>query len=205
MRAPLSAAIAIAVGLVTLLGYFIPVAVLQNVRMTLIQWTIILAGVAGLVAIIHLLRVHWRKVTVAKEKDITSGFMLLAFFVTFIAGIILGPNHPAMQKVVTHIQMPVEASLMAVVAISLVVAGIRFVQHRKGVMAIVFIGSTILFLIIGSGILAGGSDIPLLKNALSAISVLPVAGMRGILLGVALGSLTTGLRILLGADRPYSG
>ena len=34
---------------------------------------------------------------------------------------------------------------------------------------------------------------------------LPVAGARGILLGIALGSLTAGLRILMGADRPYSG
>jgi hypothetical protein len=40
---------------------------------------------------------------------------------------------------------------------------------------------------------------------LSALNSLPVAGARGILLGVALGSLTTGLRILIGADRPYSG
>jgi hypothetical protein len=29
--------------------------------------------------------------------------------------------------------------------------------------------------------------------------------MRGILIGVALGALTTGLRVLFGADRPYGG
>jgi hypothetical protein len=34
---------------------------------------------------------------------------------------------------------------------------------------------------------------------------LPVAGGRGILIGIALASLTAGLRVLLGADRPYSG
>jgi hypothetical protein len=35
--------------------------------------------------------------------------------------------------------------------------------------------------------------------------VLAAAGARGILLGVALGTLTTGLRILFGVDRPYGG
>jgi DNA-binding beta-propeller fold protein YncE len=35
--------------------------------------------------------------------------------------------------------------------------------------------------------------------------VLAGAGARGILLGMALGILTTGLRILFGADRPYGG
>jgi len=32
-----------------------------------------------------------------------------------------------------------------------------------------------------------------------------MAGIRGILMGVALGSIATGLRILMGADRPYGG
>jgi hypothetical protein len=32
-----------------------------------------------------------------------------------------------------------------------------------------------------------------------------MAGARGILLGVALGTVATGLRILIGADRPYGG
>jgi hypothetical protein len=33
--------------------------------------------------------------------------------------------------------------------------------------------------------------------------VLALGGARGILIGVALGTLTTGLRVLFGADRPY--
>jgi hypothetical protein len=35
--------------------------------------------------------------------------------------------------------------------------------------------------------------------------VLALGGARGILIGVALGTLTTGLRVLFGADRPYGG
>jgi len=35
--------------------------------------------------------------------------------------------------------------------------------------------------------------------------VLAAGGARGILIGVALGTLTTGLRVLLGSDRPYGG
>jgi len=31
------------------------------------------------------------------------------------------------------------------------------------------------------------------------------AGARGILIGIALGALTTGLRVLFGVDRPYGG
>jgi hypothetical protein len=35
--------------------------------------------------------------------------------------------------------------------------------------------------------------------------VLALGGARGILIGVALGALTTGLRVLFGVDRPYGG
>jgi hypothetical protein len=31
-----------------------------------------------------------------------------------------------------------------------------------------------------------------------------LAGVRGILLGVALGTIATGLRVLMGAERPYT-
>jgi hypothetical protein len=43
------------------------------------------------------------------------------------------------------------------------------------------------------------------KEIVSVLNRLPVAGGRGILLGIALGSLVAGLRVLMGADRPYRG
>jgi len=65
--------------------------------------------------------------------------------------------------------------------------------------------SVILFLILNSGVLAFTSEIPILRNLLSAFHQVPVAGARGILLGVALGSIVTGIRVLIGSDRPYNG
>ena len=72
-------------------------------------------------------------------------------------------------------------------------------------MAVIFLISALVFLVLLSGYLPLSSDVPVLNSALGFLNRLPLAGARGILLGVALGSLTTGLRILLGADRPYSG
>ena len=37
------------------------------------------------------------------------------------------------------------------------------------------------------------------------INILSTSGARGILIGVGLGTLLTGLRVLMGADRPYGG
>lgn len=205
MRAPVSTAIAIATGLLVLLGAFLPVPVLLSVRQILLSWTIPVAAAAGLIAILNLLSVHWRKLNSARERDYYSIILLLAFVGTFIAGLLLGPTDPNFQKVVTYIQFPVEASLMGVLTVTLTYASIRLFQRKRGWLAVLFTASTLLFLILLSGFLNIAENIPFVKDLLAALNTLPIAGARGILLGIALGSITTGLRILIGADRPYSG
>ena len=141
----------------------------------------------------------------SRHRDFYSLFLLLAFAITFIAGFVLGPADAQFQKVITYIQMPIEASLMAVLTISLTYASVRLFQRRSGWMAYLFMISAVIFLVIGSGFLTIGDNIPFIKDLLAAINSLPVAGARGILLGIALGSLTAGIRVIIGADRPYSG
>jgi len=83
-------------------------------------------------------------------------------------------------------------------------ASFRLFQNRKGLLPVVFGVSVLIFLLLNSGILHSQQNIPFVDWALDAIHTLPVAGARGILLGVALGSLMAGLRILFGVERPYS-
>ncbi len=205
MRAPFSTAVAIAVGIIVLAGYFLPLPLLIPLRELFISWAVILAGIAGLVAIANMLGVHWRRLNDSRNRDYYSIFLLVSFLLTLGAGFFLSPSNPTFQKIITHVQVPIETSLMGLLAVSLTYASIRMFQRRTGWMAIVFSASAVVFLIVGSGFLSIGADVPILKDLLAALNALPVAGARGILLGIALGSLTAGLRILMGADRPYSG
>lgn len=208
MRSPVATALAIAVGIILLIGYFFPVGAFVEINNTLLNWAVILASVAGLVAIANLVGLHVRKARAPKERDIYSLFLVIAFAVTLLGGIVervLKPSAPQFDKVVTAIQVPVEASLMAVLAVSLMVAGVRFFKYRKGLMPVVFIASALVFLLISSGLPSLAEGIPAFNQTIQFLNRLPLAGARGILLGVALGSLTAGLRILMGADRPYSG
>ena len=124
---------------------------------------------------------------------------ILAFVVTLAAGLWLTPANAGYQRVVTAIQAPVEMSLLALLAFSLAYASLRLLQRRRDLMSIVFVISAVVFLFLFSGFL------PAAGNVFGFLQRLPMAGARGILLGVAAGSVMTGLRILLGADRPYSG
>lgn len=205
MRAPLITVIAISSGIIVLLGYFLPIPVLQDLRLIFLGWGVTLLGVSALVGAANLIMVHVRKLREQPAKSPLSLVLILAFAVTLGLGLWLTPADPRFQQVVNSIQVPMETSLMAVLAVTLAFASLRLLQRRRDLFSVVFVVSALLFLILGSGVLPYIQDIPLIPGILAFIEKLPLAGARGILLGIALGTIATGLRILLGADRPYSG
>ena len=95
---------------------------------------------------------------------------------------------------------------MAVLAVTLIYASIHLLRRRLTLVSVIFL-VTALLILLGSAPLPFLGNVPILSDLISPLvsQVFATAGVRGILLGVALGTLTTGLRILLGADRPYGG
>lgn len=198
--------IAIAAGLIVLLGYFFPRTGLEDVRTPLLGWAVTLSGVAGLVAILNLVfGIHWKRVHENHPRKSYSAILIAAFLLTVAAGIYLDPASDGFQKIVTRVQVPIESSLMAILAVTLVYASLKILQRHRNWMGFIFFLSVVLFLVLNSGVLAFTSEIPVLRDLLSAFHRAPIAGARGMLLGIALGSLATGIRILIGSDKPYNG
>lgn len=198
-----TALIAIATGILVLLGYFLPQAI--GIQTLLLNWAIILAGVAALVGIFNLITVHTDKIRRAEKGSVYSALLVIALAATFIFGIILRPQHQAMQVLLNGIILPVEATLMGLLTVSLLYAAIRLLRRRADVMGIVFLLTAVL-IFIGSATLPFG-DMPVFGTLVRpwVAQIWALGGARGILIGVALGTLTTGLRVLFGLDRPYGG
>jgi len=200
----LTAIIAITVGILVLLGYFLPQAAIFQV--ILLDWAIILAGTAALIGIFNLVTVHADKIRRRDKNAIYSAMLIIGLFATFTFGLLLKPQNPIMQAFILNgIIIPVEASLMALLAVSLLYAAIRLLRRRADVMSIVFIVTAAL-LFLGSATLPFG-DMPIFGTLIRpwVSQIWALGGARGILIGVALGTLTTGLRVLFGVDRPYGG
>jgi hypothetical protein len=206
MKSPLLTALAVLTGVLVLLGYILPgVPQLVMLRALLLGWALILVAVGSVVGIINLVVVHWHKAVSKQDHDMYSLAFLFFFLLTVAAGFVLGPTSKEFQAAVFSIQIPVESSLTAMLAIVLAVASLRLQQRRRGTLSILFMFSAVTFLLLGSGLLSIAESASPFKEIVALVNLLPVAGGRGILLGIALGSLTAGLRILLGADRPYRG
>jgi hypothetical protein len=203
---PVAAAIAMAVGLIILLGTFLPMSLLSTVRLELLHWAVILLGVAALVGVANLFSVHFSKIRQRAKGSVYSVALLVAMLATLLIGVVVGPDHPWMQVAVGTVIIPVEASLMALLAVTLVYASIRLLRRRADMMSIVFLGTAALMLL-GSVSLPVIGEIPFLSDWIRPWLMYGAAagGARGLIIGVALGALTTGLRALFALDRPYGG
>lgn len=206
MKSPFSiinAIIAISTGLVVLVGYFVPL--FAGIRDLLLQWAVILAAFALLVGVANLLLVHLKKMGTVKKGSIYSLVLWITFILTVVVVTLNGPDGRWSVFLFNSFQVPVEGTLMALLAITLAVASMRLLHRRAGLFSYVFIGSALLVLL-GTAPLYGVGEIPFLSHVRTWMTgVLSVAGARGILLGVALGTVATGIRVLMGVDRPYGG
>lgn len=193
-------------GLIVLLGYFISIPLILDFRQLLIQWAVLLAAAAIFMGLINLFIVHWNKVNDQKAGWAYSAILIFFLMVSLALGLIFGPDFEVMFLLFNYVQLPVEAALMALLAVSLVVAGFRFFSRRRDIYSILFVLTATLVLLGNSPWLMGSdSGIALWIGNIRAwiAQVWSTGGARGILMGVALGAVVTGLRVLMGTERPY--
>ena len=205
----ISTTIAVTSGLVVLLLYFSPLLI-ANVdwRTVLLQWATSLGAVALLVGLINLASVHSRRLDDEGPFPVNSLVLMLAMIITFIVVLVFGPTSVGAMFILNYIQIPVETSLIAILAVTLIYASARLVRRKIDTFSIVFISTGLVILLTTSPLV---TDLfPIVGERLQALrawftSVPASGGARGILLGIALGTIATGIRILMGADRPYGG
>jgi hypothetical protein len=163
----------------------------------------IIGAMAVLIGIYNLVAVHMEKIRTRQKDSAYGGVLVVSLIVTFGFGLAFGPNDIFMRTAMDAIIMPVEASLMAILAVTLIYASVRLFQRRVDVMSVLFLVAAVLFLIAIMPTPAGPiSGDQLLLQFMGMFSR---GGARGLLLGIALGTLLTGLRVVFGVDRPYGG
>jgi hypothetical protein len=205
LRTWILALIATICGGIVLLGYFLELPWLQDLRLMFVDWAVILAAVALLVGVLNLARVHWNRVRSPQKGASQSLVLIVSMLATLVVIIVFGgPTTPWSMWIYDHILLPVETSLLALLAVVLIYAFARMFRRGITFPTLVFAG-VVLFVLIGAFSLPG-LELPGLRELRAWLTqVWALAGMRGILLGVALGTIATGLRVLLGSDRPYGG
>lgn len=202
MKKIFSMAIALITGLTVLAGYFFK-AQMSPVLALIMDWGIIVVGTTGLIGVGYLLRMHITNLIQRKKGAFYSVVVLVILFATLVTGFLFSPQNLFFRNMVLNVQIPVEASLLAVLAITLLVTSLRLIRVRGWTpLSIGFLSSAVITLVLNLGYIQTDTS-PLAADITGFIRRLPVVGARGILIGMALGGLIVGLRVLLTIDRPY--
>jgi hypothetical protein len=200
------AAIAIGVSLFVLVSLFLDFSLLDAIGFYFIDTAIIIAAFALFLGLINVLRVHARKIRERQPGSLYSFVLLGAMLIVLAVGLPAvpnqpsGPSQPVVRWIFEYIQAPIQASLSALLVFMIVTASYRLYRRHSL--------ESLVILIVALLVLAGQVTVglvPILPTLRDWILDVPsMAGVRGILLGVALGALLTGIRLLLGVERPYS-
>lgn len=198
LKRGLPVTVALIFGFATLAGLLVfpPLADL------ILSWAGFLAAVALVLGVLNLLGIHLRRTLGGNGYSLVLVLSMLAVFAVAITDA-LALTINGLDFTFNQIQAPLEAALASLVAFFLLFAGARLLQHRRNGWSILFLIS-VLFFLITQGPLPEAMAAALSPMRALADSVLVTAGMRGILLGVALGVITLSLRLLAGLERPYS-
>lgn len=206
-------AIAIGFGLLTLIGLLTGgsdnlFGILASLFLQIVTITVALTILIG---VVNLLAVHVGRVTGRKRGLLYSVIMLLSFLVVIVVAILersggmpTTPGEPTISMFLLEtVQVSIESALAGLIVFALVYGAFRMMRRRVTWASMLFI-SALLIVLLGEIAARGVFDAPLLTEFRTWLASVPVsAGARGILLGIALATIVTGVRVLTGQDRSY--
>ena len=199
MKRPLPLIVGVLSGLVVLAAmFFAPQG--GSILGTVLNWVIIVAGVALLVAIASLVLTHLRFIVKGKKGFLLSLVLVISFLVTLVFGLLRGVDNPVFLKWVGAVIRPIETALLGLVALVMMSAALKIFRERGwSALTVSFGVSAIIFLILGLGFLQN-LNFPALNEVITFVEGLPMIGARGLLIGIGIGLLMMAFRVLFGME-----
>ncbi len=209
--AAIATAITISVGFITTFGLLLTeemgvpgelVDTLGAIAGVFLQLVTITAALLVLLGVLNLLVVHVRRVRPRNRGPVNSLMLLLSFALVIGAYVAeRGSDDPELTPVLLDtVLISVESALAALLFFALVYGAYRLMRRRVTWSAALFV-TALLLVLVGALPFAELDVMGELRDWLLATPV--SGGARGILIGIALATLVTGVRVLIGQDRSY--
>ncbi len=191
--------IAIVTGFIVLAEFLLGVEV---VGQKLLDWVVILAAFAVFLGLLNVVRVHGARL-LRPGNSLLDRFYSLVLLLTVTVVLVIGiggPHTPLLNWTYHYVYVPLSATMFSLLAFYMASAAYRVLRLRSWEAAVMLVVGLVVLL----GQIPMGSDWPILQDLREwVLSVPALAGIRGILIGAALGAITTGLRVLMGLERRF--
>ena len=201
--------LACATGIVVLSSFFLNIPHGLAIRQAAVEWATVLAAFAVLLGLVNVLVVHVQRVGNQTRGWPYSLILLLSAVGVIVAGLVdtivarrPGASGPIVGFIFRFGLVSGEAALAGSLLFFLTLAAYRAIRRQLTPGLFLFMGSALI-------VLAAAVPFPTPYSTILAEvrdrAVLPwaVGGARGLILGVALGTVAMGVRLLLGLEQPY--
>ncbi len=192
-------------GFIMTIQYFVPhpwsVALYENAM----DWLVIIGIFAMPLGIYSMLRMQIGKI---KRRSAGWGYSLVSVISLFVM-LGLGYTQKCLEtgtffmKIFEFIYIPIQATMFSLLAFYIASAAYRAFRARNLLASIVLASAIVVML---GRVPIGESISPYLPRLASWIMNVPnMAAQRAIMIGLGLGAVSTGIKIVLGIERSYMG
>ncbi|UCF70198.1 MAG: hypothetical protein JSW49_08340 [candidate division WOR-3 bacterium] len=204
MKRKLPLAICFITGVSMIVQFFIPHPTSLEFSSMIYKWIIVLMALALILAIGNLIRHHGNKIRRKKENWQYSIVTLSGMVVMATIGLAWGIDPDSLyQRIYLNVMAPLGGTMFALLAYYMASAAYRSFRARSLEATLLLLSAFIVMI----GFMPFGQYLhPRFPAFAEWIMKVPnMASQRGILLGVAFGSIATALKIILGIERSWLG
>ncbi len=204
MKRKLPLAICFITGVSMIVQFFIPHPTSLDFGSMIYKWIIVLMALALVLAIGNLIRHHGNKIRRKKENWQYSIVTLSGMVVMATIGLAWGIDPDSLyQRIYLNVMAPLGGTMFALLAYYMASAAYRSFRARSLEATLLLLSAFIVMI----GFMPFGQYLhPRFPAFAEWIMKVPnMASQRGILLGVAFGSIATALKIILGIERSWLG
>ncbi len=191
-------------GMFFMVQFFMPHQAIQGTYKELLVWLRVIASFGIVLGIASLVSRHFVKIRKRQHDWQYSIITLVSFVVVCVLGIVKGKQPGTFFAWnFSYVLVPLDATMFSLLAFFMASAAYRTFRARTPEATLLLIAAVIVMLgrvPIGESI---SRHLPGFTEWL--MSVPTVAAKRAIIFGVALGSIATSLRIMLGIERSHLG
>ncbi len=207
IRRNLPLAITFIAGLLAIGDYYLKVPDFNSFVSNWMNFVNVAASFAVIIGYVTLTRIHARKLMQRKEGWYNSLALIIAMYGLLIWGVFLSGGKFTADVGYTYwfnnLYVPLDSTIFSMLAFYIASSAYRAFRMRSAEATVLLLSAVVVMF--GRAPL-GPAISPGIAPITSWIMAVPnTAGMRGILIGVSLGVLSMGVRVLLGRERGYLG
>jgi multisubunit Na+/H+ antiporter MnhG subunit len=202
MRRELPVFIAGIAGFLMIAEYYFQAPLAKQWSAEIQNWAIVISAFTLCLGAVGLARVHGQRIARRHPDSLNSLLLIATMLITGVTGA-MSMQHPIFLFIFNNVITPLGSAFYAMVALFVASSAYRAFRARST--------EAVLFLVSGTIVMLGRAPVgEIIWNQFPVITEWimkypNLAGMRGVQIGVAVGVIAVGLRVLLGIDRHYLG